>query len=141
MVSFQHATFGQAVAPGDLGGGHRELGARSPVRGRSPGSFRERTSEIWDVRGEVRLEAIQWPLTTVRETALKTVSFFEVVCTGIRESTGVVQPTLNTWLFEPACTTWRFASKSSGPNGSGYCVDAFALGPTEIHAKRSGGVA
>ena len=68
-------------------------------------------------------------------------SLFEVVCTGIRESTGVVQPALNTWLFEPACTTWRFVSKSSAPNGCGYCVDVFARGPTEIQAKPSGGVA
>ena len=51
-------------------------------------------------------------------------SSFEVVCTVIRESTGVVQTALNTWLFEPVCTTWRFASKLSAPNGCGYCVDA-----------------
>lgn len=31
-------------------------------------------------------------------------SFFEVVCTGIRGIPGVVQAGLNTRLFKPACT-------------------------------------
>lgn len=31
-------------------------------------------------------------------------SFFEVVCTGIRGSPRVVQTGLNTRLFKPACT-------------------------------------